>query len=230
MIKNSRPQNLRIVGHRGARDLAPENTIAGLLKGLECHVDELEIDVRVTKDNVVVLNHNLDLQDAQTARYVIKHHTYAELKTNKPDLATLDEAIEAVGRRVPLQVEVKAGEPTTPVIRVIQVFLTKGWSETDFLLGSKSQHTLKQLHSTLPGIPTVVIEPFSGLRATVRARQLGTKRLSMRSWWLWRGFIRPMSRRGYQLYAYSLNDPDKARKWAGYGLAGVITDRPDRFS
>ncbi len=229
MIKNSGQKALQIVGHRGARALAPENTIAAIQKGLEYRVDELEIDVRVTKDNIVILNHNLDLQDERTARYVIKHHTYDELKAAKPDLTTLEEAIEAVGKRVPLQIEVKGGEPTVPVIRIIQVFLTKGWKETDFLIGSKSQRTLMELHKALPSIPTVVIEPFSGLRATLRARQLGTKRLSMRSWWLWRGFIGPMSRRGYLLYAYSLNDPAKAKKWASYGLAGVITDRPDLF-
>lgn len=230
MIKNKSQSALRIVGHRGAGGLAAENTIAAIQQGLTYMVDEIEIDVRVTKDNVVVLNHNQDLQDEQTARYVIRHHSYAELKSRKPDLAKLEEAIEAVNKTVPLQIEVKAGEPTVPVIRVIQIFLTKGWRETDFLVGSKSQRTLIELHQALPSISTVVIEPFSGLRATLRARHIGTKRLSMRSWWLWRGFITSMSRRGYLLYAYSLNDPAKARKWADYGLAGIVTDRPDRFS
>jgi glycerophosphoryl diester phosphodiesterase len=222
-------QRLHIVGHRGAKGLAPENTIAALKKALEYKVDEIEIDVRVTKDHIVVLHHNRDLRDQTTARYDIRYHTYEELKLHKPDLATLEEAIEAVGKRVPLLIEVKGGEQAIPVIRVIQIFLTKGWKETDFLIGSKNQHTLIEMHSALPSIPTVVIEAFSGVRASYRARQIGTKRISMRSWWLWGFFIRSVARNNYQLYAYTMNDTKHARRWHKQGLAGVITDRPDLF-
>lgn len=220
---------LYVIGHRGARGLAPENTIAALRKALEYKVDEIEIDVRVTKDNVVVLHHNRDLQDPTTARYDIRQHTYAELKRHKPDLATLEEAIEAIAKKVPLQIEVKWGEPVIPIIKVLQLYLTKGWRETDFLIASKKQSILLDMHQVLPAIPTVVIEPFSGLRATYRARQLGTKRISMRSWWLWWFFIQSVARSGYALYTYTLDDPPKARRWRHHGLAGVITDRPDRY-
>lgn len=232
MKKNARRQQsrLQIIGHRGARGLAPENTVAAIRKALEHGVDEIEIDVRVTKDNIVVLHHDRDLQDPTTARYDIRHHTYIELKQHKPDLATLEEAIEAVAKKVPLQIEVKWGEPTIPVVKILQIYLTKGWRETDFLIGSKKQATLIAIHRSLPAIPTVVIEPFSGLRATYRARQLNTKRISMRSWWLWWFFIRWLAKDGYQLYAYTLNDPNKVNRWRRHGLAGVITDRPDVFS
>jgi glycerophosphoryl diester phosphodiesterase len=97
------------------------------------------------------------------------------------------------------------------------------------LLGSKSQKTLLELHPALPEIEKVVIEPWSGVRAHYRARQLGAKRISMNQQWLWWGFIRGFKNSGRQLYAYTLNDPAKARRWARYGLAGVVTDYPDRF-
>lgn len=231
MKKNAgRPQGrLHIVGHRGARGLAPENTLAAIRKALEYGVDEIEIDVRVTKDNIVILHHGRDLQDPTTARYDTRHHTYDELKQHKPDLTTLEEAIEAVAKKVPLQIEVKWGEPAIPVVKVLQIYLTKGWKETDFLIGAKKQSTLMAIHQALPAIPTVVIEPFSGLRATYRARQLSTKRISMRSWWLWWFFIRSLAKRDYQLYAYTLNNPSKVKRWHKHGLTGVITDRPDIF-
>lgn len=233
MMKNSRQtghtKRLKIVGHRGARGLAPENTLAALRKALEHGVDEIEIDVRVTKDNVVVLHHNRDVQDPTTARLDIRHHTYAELKQHKPDLATLDEAINAINRRAPLQIEVKWGEATKPVIDILQTYLSKGWHENDFLVGSKKQQTLLEIHRGVPAIPTVVIEAFSGVRATYRARQIGTKRISMRSWWLWWYFIHAMARGGYELYAYTLDNPAKARRWLKHGLSGVITDRPDLY-
>ena len=224
-----RKQGLKIVGHRGARGLAPENTLQALRKAIEHGVDEIEIDVRVTKDNVVVVHHDRDVQDPTTARLDIHHHTYQELKQHKPDLPTLAEAIEAVGRHVPLQIEVKWGEPTAPVIDILTTYLTKGWLDNDFLVGSKSQKTLRDIHRALPEIPIVIIEPFSGVRANLRARQIGTKRLSMNQRWLWGFFVRSVARSGYQLYAYTLDDPSRAKKWLKDGLAGVITDRPDLY-
>lgn len=44
-------------GHRGARGLAPENTIPSMLKALEFGVTTLELDVVITKDLKVVLSH-----------------------------------------------------------------------------------------------------------------------------------------------------------------------------
>lgn len=221
--------DMRIIGHRGARGLAPENTIAGLRKGLEHHVDELEFDLRVTKDGAVVLHHNRDLHDPEGNKHRIADHTYEELRAYKPDLPTFEEALDAVGRTVPLCIEVKHFEPTAPVIKIIKERLAGDWQPEHFLLGSKSQKTLREFHAALPEIEKVVIEPFSGIRAVIRARQVGTKRLSMQQLWMWSGFVRMMSRGGWQLYGYAMNNPEQARRWTKHGLAGVITDYPDRF-
>lgn len=48
-------------GHRGARALAPENTLPGFACALAIGVDVLELDVGVTADNVVVVTHDLAL-------------------------------------------------------------------------------------------------------------------------------------------------------------------------
>lgn len=45
-------------GHRGARGLAPENTLAGFAAALAAGVDTLELDVGVTRDGVVVVCHD----------------------------------------------------------------------------------------------------------------------------------------------------------------------------
>jgi glycerophosphoryl diester phosphodiesterase len=220
---------MKIIGHRGARGLAPENTIAGLQKGLEHHVDELEFDLRVTKDNVVILSHDPNLQDASGSELEIATHSYTELKAHKPNLTTFEQVLEVIGQQVPLYVEVKPDVPIEPIVKIIKKYLANGWQTTDLLLGSFSQKTLRQLHHELPEIQKIVIERWSGVRARIRARQVATKTLSMNQKWLWRGFISGMSRGGYELYAYPLNDSKKAKRWARYGLAGVITDFPDRF-
>jgi len=38
------------IAHRGARSLAPENTLAAARKALECGADMWEIDVCLTRD------------------------------------------------------------------------------------------------------------------------------------------------------------------------------------
>jgi glycerophosphoryl diester phosphodiesterase len=44
-------------GHRGARGLAPENTLPGFARALSIGVSTLELDVGVTRDGVVVISH-----------------------------------------------------------------------------------------------------------------------------------------------------------------------------
>ena len=45
-------------GHRGARGLAPENTLAGFRQALAVGVTTLELDVGVTADGHVVIAHD----------------------------------------------------------------------------------------------------------------------------------------------------------------------------
>jgi glycerophosphoryl diester phosphodiesterase len=214
---------MNIIGHRGARGLAPENTLASIQKALDCGVDEVEVDVRITRDGVPVLSHDR-LIVVESKPLLISSHALAELRTSMPELATLEEAIAAVKGRAVLRIEIKHGEPVGPVADVI-MHLDR---PAKLRIGSKSQRVLRESHALLPDIPKVVIEPWSGVRAHFRARQIGTKHLSMRAWWLWRGFLRSMHRRGYQIDPYTMNDPRKVAKWAPY-ISGIVTDYPDRF-
>lgn len=220
---------MKIIGHRGARGLAPENTIASLQKGLQHHADELEFDLRVTKDSVVILHHDRHLTDPSGQKLLIADHTYAELRQHKPDLATFYEALSYISMKVPPYIEVKPGEPVGPIVKVLREFIGNTYAAEELLLGSKSQQILRELHKALPAVPKIVIEPWSGLRAVYRARQVDTKLISMNRLWLWSGFIVSMSRRGWKLHTYTLNDPVKAARWGQHGLYAVITDYPDRF-
>jgi glycerophosphoryl diester phosphodiesterase len=220
---------MKIIGHRGARALAPENTVASLLKAIEYNVDEIEFDLRVTKDNIVVLHHNASLKDTNGKRLFISTQTFKDLKRLKPNLTTFEEAMKAINHRVPALVEIKAGVKVDPIVQCIRKLLKNGWQPNDLLIGSKGQNTLRHIHQALPNIQMVVIEPLSSLRAMWRARQVDTKRLSMNQFWLWGGFIRYMESRGWELYPYTLNNPEKAMRWHKSGIAGVITDNPDRY-
>jgi glycerophosphoryl diester phosphodiesterase len=220
---------MKVIGHRGARGLAPENTIASLKKALQHNVDEIEFDLRVTKDGVVVLHHDRDIIDPNGKHRRIAKYTYEELLAHKPDLATFVEALDSVNRAVPLYIEVKPGEPTAPIVSIVREYLKNTGRPEDFYFGSYSFKVLQALHSALPDIKTIVIDNWSGVRAMHRARKLGTKQLSMNRFWLWSGFIRATSRAGYQLVSFTVNDPKQARHWERAGLYGVVTDYPDRY-
>jgi glycerophosphoryl diester phosphodiesterase len=53
-------------GHRGARGLAPENTLAAFEKALEIGVTTLELDIAITADGVPVISHDPALNPAIT--------------------------------------------------------------------------------------------------------------------------------------------------------------------
>lgn len=219
----------KIIGHRGARGLERENTIAAIGEALIVHVDEIEIDVRVTSDGVPVLVHDPFVLGGND-KMLISEHTFKELRTAEPDLTKLEAALRFIDKRVPVMIEVKPHVTIAPIITVLQKLLHETWQPLDFTLGSKSQRTLRALHDALPAIKKVVIEPWSGVRAVFRARRVHTHRIAMNHRSLWSGFIASMHHRGYELYTYTLNDPVKASKWSRHGLAGVITDHPERFT
>jgi glycerophosphoryl diester phosphodiesterase len=54
-------QAFDLQGHRGARGLMPENTLPGFRKALELGVDTIECDMAITRDGVVVIHHDLQL-------------------------------------------------------------------------------------------------------------------------------------------------------------------------
>jgi len=53
-------------GHRGARGLAPENTIVGFETALRIGVTTLELDLAMTKDGVLVVSHDSSLNPDHT--------------------------------------------------------------------------------------------------------------------------------------------------------------------
>lgn len=81
---------LDLQGHRGARGLAPENTLAGFAHALGIGVSTLEMDIAVTADGVVVVSHdpalNPDITRGPDGRFIdppgppIRSLTLAELR------------------------------------------------------------------------------------------------------------------------------------------------------
>jgi glycerophosphoryl diester phosphodiesterase len=95
----------KLVGHRGACEVAPENTLASFHRAYQDGADIVEMDVRLTADGHVVVMHDEDVGRTTNGKGSVSTMTLAELK--KLDAgAWFDERF--VGEQIPLLDEVLA--------------------------------------------------------------------------------------------------------------------------
>lgn len=225
---------MKIIGHRGAKGIAPENTLEAFQKAIDVGVDQIETDVRLTQDGRLVLVHkHLPVAGGRPLR--VAQSSYDVLMSHDSAIVTLEEAIEFINRRVRLMIEVKKGVPTAPVIDVVKRYLKKGWQPSDFMFNSASYRILNELRLALPEIERVIQGNWSGMRVQFLARRLQTPYILLDQQYLWWGYVAVVSRR-YKLMTYTYFgtlmpwfDHFRARKWEKYGLYAVITDYPDRY-
>jgi len=69
-----------IIGHRGAKGIAPENSLSGFKKAIELGIDGVELDVHLTKDGKLVVIHDVDLKRLTGLKIPIKQLTFEALK------------------------------------------------------------------------------------------------------------------------------------------------------
>lgn len=222
-----------IVGHRGAKGLALENTAMSMEAALRYGVDQVEVDLRVSKDGVVVLLHDGRAIARDGQRIQVGEHTYRELLGYFPDLLTLEDLLLLVNRRCVIMLEYKERAAIQLSLMILKRFMAQGWTAADFMFASFDYETLKRLHRAMPDVPVVVLESWSSLRAARRANHLGTPYLSMDQRFLWWGMIWLVSRK-YKLFCYPHHKlihikHAKPNRWTKYGLHGVITDYPNFF-
>ncbi len=69
-----------IIGHRGVKGIAPENSLSGFKKAVELGIDGVELDVHLTKDGKLVVIHDMDLKRVARLKIPIKQFTFEELR------------------------------------------------------------------------------------------------------------------------------------------------------
>lgn len=221
---------MKIIGHRGGTaEKNQQNTLNAVKAAIQNGLEAIEIDVRVSRDNVVLLNHDDHVEhDGQSL--LIRTSSFKQLKDLKSDITTLSEVFSIAQSKLKLLIEIKPVEPVGPVISVIRQALNHGWQAKDIQLCSFDLSILKALQQDLPQVQLAVSESWSGVRATHRARSLKTKSLIMNQRWLWIGYVRPLANRGYDIAAYVVNDSKRARKLARMGVGTIISDYPKRLA
>ena len=70
---------INVISHRGANQVAPQNTLPAFKKSFEIGCDGVETDIHLTKDGIPVLCHNFTIDETSTGKGAIKDMTYEEL-------------------------------------------------------------------------------------------------------------------------------------------------------
>tara|TARA_B100000959_G_scaffold14320_1_gene14032 strand:+ start:34 stop:786 length:753 start_codon:yes stop_codon:yes gene_type:complete len=69
----------KLIGHRGVRDLVPENTIQSIKKAIELNIKWVEIDVKISKDHIPFLLHDSSLERTTSGNGSPLNYKYSEL-------------------------------------------------------------------------------------------------------------------------------------------------------
>jgi glycerophosphoryl diester phosphodiesterase len=144
-----------LLGHRGARAAAPENSLAAFDLALAHGCDGFEFDVRFTRDAKAVICH-----DARLAHRSVRRSTYAQLcdrlgrkmpRGMPPPslLPSLDDVLARFGNRAWLDIEIKVAGLEKTVLDAIERHRLR----RNFCVSSFRPGVLAELRARDPGVP-----------------------------------------------------------------------------
>ena len=69
----------KLIGHRGIRDLAPENTLQSIKQAIKLNLKWVEVDVKISKDNIPFLLHDDNLERTTSGNGSPLKYKYGEI-------------------------------------------------------------------------------------------------------------------------------------------------------
>jgi glycerophosphoryl diester phosphodiesterase len=223
---------MQIIGHRGARGLAPMNTKASIAAALAAGVDWIEFDVRRTKDGKVVLSHDSHTLRVSIRPRIISRTTYTKLVKAKnyrrEPITNLTEAFKTIGAKAKINIEIKSKGCAEAVVDHIERMVKAGANYDRFLVASFKPERLREIHRLNDHVPLSLLHATKPL-TFLKLRAL---RLSAVGFWrkrLPKKAIEQAKVRGLAVYAYTVNNPREAARLAARGIDRVVTDRPDKL-
>ena len=228
-----------VIGHRGARCCAPENTIPSFKMAIEAGVDAIELDVHLSRDGEVVVIHDDTLDRTTTGSGYVHDYTLGELKRldagvkfgerwRGVKIPTLEEVFREFGNRVSYIVELKHGSDFYPgieekVVGLIREFKVKAKVVSfDFDALERVRAIDKDIEVGLIfiGKPRWFIDA---------ARRLNAQWLQAEYRLLTRSDIEIVHRAGLKIGVWTVNDVELARRLVEYGVDELTTDDPVRI-
>ncbi|MEV5547770.1 glycerophosphodiester phosphodiesterase family protein [Streptomyces sp. NPDC052309] len=246
-----------VIAHRGASAYAPENTLAAVDKAAELGIRWVENDVQRTRDGELVVLHDdslrrtTDVEEVYPDRapWLVKDFTAAEIARLDAGswfgsayagarVPTLEQYVERVERHdQKLLLEIKNPELYPGIEQqTLKVLSNEGWLDRHHVTGrlvvqSFSAQSVRNVHKLKPAVRTGFLgtPPVSDLPAYAEFTDqinpsYGTLSLGYVS--SVHAFTGPHGK-PLQVSTWTVDDAETARRVAGYGVDGIITNKPD---
>ncbi len=259
-----------IVAHRGARSVAPENTLLAAQRAFELGANQWELDVQVSADGELVVLHDGSLWRTSNAGQVYPLRLFWQVKNfSLAEIQTLDAGSWylkkdpfgeiATGTISSEQQAEIAGEPFPTLREALELTKTKDWSvnielkdvsktpgdavivektvalieEMDMvdqvLISSFKHDYLVQVKALNPQIKTAALvgemEDPLALLQSIGADAINPNYEKITDL----GIIKTLRNAGYDVYVWTVNDPEIMMQFINAGVSGIITDYPQRM-
>jgi glycerophosphoryl diester phosphodiesterase len=211
------PARLLLLGHRGARRYAPENTFTAFDLALEHRATGFEFDVRSTGNKQSIICH-----DPRLNRLVIRKHTFKQLQASYPSAQecapSLEDVLDRYAHSAFLNIEVKVRGMEQLVARAVKrVRPQRGYFISSFL--PSVVRTLHRLDSSL------VLGALAQTRwQLLRWSKLPATYVVPHYRLLSPRLIEKLHAAGKTVITWTVNDPRKMLRAARMGVDGIISD------
>lgn len=143
-FKNISSNRTYIIAHRGASAYEHENTLEAFQKAIDMHADAIELDVRRTKDDVLIVHHDAALKNYSKP---ISEMTLLEIKEfnaqSDYQVPTLEEVLKLCSGNIALDIELKEmGYEKSVVDLALQYYTVENLLFTSF-----NKYSLDVIHT-----------------------------------------------------------------------------------
>ncbi len=232
----------KIIGHRGCAGYAPENTLEAIHTAADMGVEWVELDVKLTKDEVPILFHDDTLERTTGTAGNVADMTYDDIKELDCgswygesfvglQIPTLEDAIEVlVDRNLGLNLEIKPCTSREKITAEVALdLLSTIWDDHDRLLISSFQHvSLESAFDIAQDWHRGLILPEEWpVYWAELADYLKVSTVNVNGHSVTRDQVESIIDMEKQILAYTINDEDRLRILQGWGVDGFFSDVPD---
>ena len=214
------------IGHRGARAYAPENTLTSFKKALEIGVDAIELDVRKTKDNQLVVIHDADVKRTTDGEGLVSELTLKEIEGfdagSGEKIPTLEETLDFLDKKVKVFVELKEVGIEKQVLLIVH---EKGL-EKNVVIVSFIEDALRKVRELDKDIETGLIyaRHKNPLKAALELK--ASYLLALYSF-THTANVEKAHECGLKVIVWTINNPQEVEEYAKKGVDGISSDKPD---
>ena len=229
---------MKIIGHRGARGEAPENTLAGFQYIHDLGIRAVEFDVRQLKDAELVIMHDdnflrttsidKNLYECSSTELEAYNQAYIWMDWEKQITPTLSDALHIMQDFNHLEVEVKAVENMADAEKLVLTLeqQLQGFEKTAIITSFdlKIHHALKQMNSKFQR--GLLVEDDIQLKAIDQALELECGQIGWMNQLATPELIRATQQEKLKISVWTVNSIERAQQLRDLGIDGLITDFP----